>query len=860
MIRFSQCLFAGLVLSKYCLLSASAKEDVPPILKAAAAEETSGLKSVLETNPEAWKIKDTSGNQALHLAAWNARIENVKLLLEAGADIHVKGFLDWTPLHYAAKSGSGETCLLLLKRGARLDALNDLSRTPLQEASGGAATAIRNYTPKVAGAEEVFQAIKAGKLKKVKALLSAKPKILKAKDDGGRSALLVAAMNNQLGIMKLLLEKGADVKAKDRLGNTALYFACSAVNAEAVQLLFDYNIQSGFEGELSQFLVFVVMGVAPEAVDEGIKAVQEFSTVFKASLGVSNPKESAQFLKQIRDVTQRIDALPRANEDCLAISKLLLEHGAKTTDANGSQALGLVTVANPSSEMLKLLLEHGAKATTSDPKIISPLYGATMTRRMEFIQLLLEAGADPLQKSTTASSALDLACSMGDIKIVRQLLSAVKDDSQLSNAYEPIYRAAQRGNLDIVRLLLKSGISVNARSSLEATPLHSVAKADDPELLQILLEAGAEINAQDQAGYTPLFNALEAGKFQHLPILFKHGASLDLTTAEGVTALMIAASWGDPETMKTLHQAGAKLDVSSDNKGTALHFAAVQGHLKAVKYLLDAGLAVDTPARGNMDSPLHLASGGVAGTRKRHADSFADLAGNKMFHDRPWPNGDQAAYTKTVELLISAGADVNNQNSIGKTPLHLTAQFGQLDNAKLLLSKGAAINQLSKAGRTPLHFAAEGKSIEMISFLLDQGAEINTVAQNLPSKSTPLARAVQLGRVENINLLLKHGADLHATFLGQKATLLHYAVQAQQLEAVKTLIEAGIKVDALDDNHVTPLMICMLTENREILSFLIEKGADVHARSKQGIGAIKFAIANNKFSLIPVIKAHGAKE
>jgi ankyrin repeat protein len=75
-----------------------------------------------------------------------------------------------------------------------------------------------------------------------------------------------------------------------------------------------------------------------------------------------------------------------------------------------------------------------------------------------------------------------------------------------------------------------------------------------------------------------------------------------------------------------------------------------------------------------------------------------------------------------VELFLNAGADVNQANNEGNTPLHYAASYGHKTIAELLLKAGANVNQTDKEGKAPLHYAAEYGHRLIVELLLDKGA------------------------------------------------------------------------------------------------------------------------------------------
>jgi len=95
---------------------------------------------------------------------------------------------------------------------------------------------------------------------------------------------------------------------------------------------------------------------------------------------------------------------------------------------------------------------------------------------------------------------------------------------------------------------------------------------------------------------------------------------------------------------------------------------------------------------------------------------------------------------ETVEALLQAGADVNQQSreSMKVSALHSSAAARRPDIAALLLDKGASPNLRGQAGVTVFHEAAATGQIDLADMLLQHGGDVNATDN---SGKTPLAYA-----------------------------------------------------------------------------------------------------------------------
>ena len=123
----------------------------------------------------------------------------------------------------------------------------------------------------------------------------------------------------------------------------------------------------------------------------------------------------------------------------------------------------------------------------------------------------------------------------------------------------PVADAAMRGDLDVVRGLLREGADVNAAQGDGMTALHWAAEHRDAAMAELLVFGGANISAVTRIGqYTPLHLAAKAGSAPVIGILVEAGAAVDATTGTGgATAIHLAASAGSEDGVRVLLESGA---------------------------------------------------------------------------------------------------------------------------------------------------------------------------------------------------------------------------------------------------------------------------------------------------------------
>ncbi|XP_031786075.1 ankyrin repeat and KH domain-containing protein mask isoform X6 [Nasonia vitripennis] len=393
-----------------------------------------------------------------------------------------------------------------------------------------------------------------------------------------------------------------------------------------------------------------------------------------------------------------------------------------------------------------------------------------------------------------------------------------------------LIEACSDGDARTVQRLLTEGQSVHETTAEGKSLLSLASSAGYSDLAQVLLAMNANVEDRGIKGdCTPLMEAASAGHVDIVSLLIAHGADVNAQSTSGNTPLMYGCAGGHEEVVKVLLEAGANVEDHNENGHTPLMEAASAGHVSVAKILLEHGAGINTHSNEFKESALTLAC------YKGHLDMVRFLleAGADQEHKTDEMHtalmeASMDGHVEVARLLLDSGAQVNMPTDSFESPLTLAACGGHVDLAMLLIERGANIEEVNDEGYTPLMEAAREGHEEMVALLLSQGANIN--AQTEETQETALTLACCGGFLEVADFLIKAGADIE---LGASTPLME-AAQEGHLDLVRYLLETNANVHAQTQTGDTALTYACENGHTDVADLLLQFGADLEHESEGG--------------------------
>lgn len=434
-----------------------------------------------------------------------------------------------TALHWAVHWEDVETADLLIRSGASVNAANDLGVTPLTMAavSGNAAMIDKLLSvgadakaALLGGETALMLAVRAGSLNGVRALIARGANVNASEHTRSQTALMWAAANRHPDITAVLLQNGADVRARSQVrttvlilggnrsagsaspdtpiaevplgGSTPLLFAARSNDLESARLLVAAGADvNDVEADGNTALIV--------AAHSGNAAVAMFLLDQKANPNAMPLGYSALHAAVLRGNLADRDVRSTDPAAGLPLVKALLAHGA---DPNARAAKG-TRLRRWSHDFA--LLERWAGAT--------PYLLAARFLEIEMMRAIAAAGADaslPSNDGTTplmAAAGAGYARASGTAAFIKSRRDFSYYNADPTDNATRIPDEEERAAVEAVNLALSLGGQVTAANNAGDTALHAASALGMNAVIQVLADRGADLNAKNKAGRTPLMVA-----------------------------------------------------------------------------------------------------------------------------------------------------------------------------------------------------------------------------------------------------------------------------------------------------------------------------------------------------------------
>lgn len=299
-----------------------------------------------------------------------------------------------------------------------------------------------------------------------------------------RKALQKASARDNIAIIRLLLDHGAEVDAQTEDEFPALFRAAQSGQTAVVSELLSHSLTPDME-----------------ARDRG-----EQTSLLAASL------------RGYRDIVE-----------------MLLVKGAKVDAQDRDGRTPLLALAADKSgvsswtagmrDTVGLLISHGSDVNFKDQIGRTPLLWAATNGHYELVKMLLENGASVSVFNNRGRTALHLAIDSSELTIMEDIMRLLLHHQANTRAtsdggWTPLHNAAQKGLTSIVGLLLDAGANVNARLSNGMTALHWAAFNGFEDVIEVLLShPDANLDIKDGFGRAPWLCAAEKGNYHLIELL-----------------------------------------------------------------------------------------------------------------------------------------------------------------------------------------------------------------------------------------------------------------------------------------------------------------------------------------------------
>ncbi|PNP74658.1 hypothetical protein FNYG_11994 [Fusarium nygamai] len=654
-------------------------------------------------------LPNDEGQTPLHLAISSKNLVTCKLLVAAGASLHMKDKYDCSPVDLAMD--------MLLNGQSTDDSIIDCLVQQGSASSEYQAEWFRAFYFAILNCKDILTDVF---LQHGWNLLDTDP------TTGGTALHTVIASTESLAPLKRLVKAGVDINAVDRKGVTPLHIAAQRRRTDSVKYLIQH-------------------GASVDAIDHGLGGTPLAGTIFGAKVNNARAmiEAGANVFHKLKSGRPLLHLAAQQGQQKILELFLLAGVPVNTLDELGETA-AYWACQNGHLECIEFLITHGLNLQEGKTNIMEeairqghipiveslckngiPITEACLyllhgpedinPSRWEMMYLILrhlrsrQAGeSDAKNEGSYTRFTTEGYLSFGSLTLAAASLETGHEVGYLDNksCARLLFICAQHGFLTGTRTLLDIAPSLDEVRKYTVKPqgwgaLEVAACEDGIELIKLFLERGWDPNREDTLGRTSLHLAALCGASDVVKELL-HECNVHHRDKMRNTPIHLGAYGGSVQVLELLTTGEGDLNKQNKAGETPLGIACEQGHTEAARWLLEQG------SQYQMGDALHL---------------------------HPLHHSAHHNHVECMDLLITSGCNVNVKCAGENTPLHTAAKSGAWKAISRLLQADADPNCSDHQGMTPLALALmhADQSLDTITELLQKTSVDwdTTLSQNI---------------------------------------------------------------------------------------------------------------------------------
>ena len=739
----------------------------------------------------------------------------VELMIELEIDPNISDSEGWTPLHHAVNNDDVATTQMLLAKNANVNANKAVMRGL--------------HSP-----PELPVAI--AQLKEKIALLTSKNQVFSSQIWGNDPNITTTwdSQIKELWNKKVEFEKALDEGRKqiEQAQYYDSYYREFMRHKSHNACILDGEIRKGYDSFKSNLPIY-------QQRYDNLK--QEIGKLY-----LSQAELTAQRTSAITDFQHVKQELPQLTAECAKKESRLSQSSYRLF--KGLSPVHLATYKK-NNFLIQLLLDQGVSIELPDEAGASSLFWAVYSNHLPSLQYLVAQGANLLACDHQGNTLLHAAAEYADPSVIKYLLDReIKHNARNTANQTPADIATSLERTEIANYLIEQGKQQWKEKQRRLVKLEQQAQQSQDKQINDLTKQVADIKKivdlqqqflQKQAQQIETLNhqaenefslenivrkAVKNGQVKNINALLKLDIDVEITDTQGLTLLHEAVLCGHCLIASLLLRKAPQLLNIPDKQGqTALHHATQSGNLEMLLMLLQHKADVELMDHQNKTA-YELASTPPA----------KQLIANHMLF-----NATKVGNVTLAQQALDQGADINavdTSREINETALHKAAYGKHSDLVEFLIKRGAKPEAIDKYGNTP---------IQVVCHEQTQKAILHTT----------FLKAVQAGDIASVHRAVVGGLNINIPKDEKNASALHLAIiHFNNIEMIKTLLDLGADVKAVDHCDQTPLHLAAQSGNQEAAELLLQKDAEPNRlKDIQGHTPGRLALRNGHADLAAFI-------